>query len=176
MCVATTLKGTSGYAFVGRGGTADINYIVGNINTNGSFDTTFFTTGVRTGSIDDTDNLFRGVLRSELNGRQFVAGGYSWINGNWTYTLAAFLTNGLLDTTFNTIGYRHTALSANESGALAIDTQTDGGAPLYRHFPVAAGPVKNSDWDFGLARYTTDGLLDTGFSTDGMISRYSFLI
>jgi len=70
---------------------------------------------------------------------------------------------GSLDTTFNTNGKVTTPIGSG-SGANAIAIQTDG------KIVVAGNAGNGTNTDFALARYNTDGSLDTTFDTDGIVT------
>jgi uncharacterized delta-60 repeat protein len=70
---------------------------------------------------------------------------------------------GDLDTTFDSDGKVTTAIGASGNEAYSVAIQSDGKI-------VAAGSSKNgSNYDFALARYNTDGTLDTNFGTGGKV-------
>jgi uncharacterized delta-60 repeat protein len=70
---------------------------------------------------------------------------------------------GDLDTTFDSDGKVTTAIGASDNEAYSVAIQSDGKI-------VAAGSSKNgSNYDFALARYNTDGTLDTNFGTGGKV-------
>lgn len=82
---------------------------------------------------------------------------------NNTFALARYLTNGTLDTSFGSNGVVTTIIHSTQSaaGAFAVAIQANGKI-------VAAGDVSLPTNDnFALARYNTDGSLDTSFSGDG---------
>ncbi len=71
---------------------------------------------------------------------------------------------GTLDTTFNNVGIVTTDLGSNKDEIDAIGVQSDGKI-------VVAGSSKlsASDYQFALARYFSDGILDTTFGNNGMV-------
>ena len=72
--------------------------------------------------------------------------------------------DGSLDTSFGTDGKVTTAIGAATDNANSVAIQSDGKI-------VAAGFSHNGiDNDFALARYNTDGSLDTSFDTDGKVT------
>src|SRR5262245_16945359 len=73
-------------------------------------------------------------------------------------------TPGNLDPGFGTGGKVTTAIGTVDDAAYSIAVQSDGKL-------VAAGYTNNGAQDtFGLARYNTDGSLDTTFGTGGKVS------
>ena len=72
--------------------------------------------------------------------------------------------NGSLDTSFDTDGKVTTAIGSSRDAAQSVAIQSDGKI-------VAAGYSNNgSNYEFALARYNTDGSLDTSFDTDGKVT------
>lgn len=132
-------------------------------NANGSLDTTFnsdgmLNTGFGSGKNDDT---FKMVLQPD--GKYVLAGrscDASW--GNCDFALARYNPNGTLDTTFSGDGKLTTNLGRNEY-ANAVARQTDGKI-------VAVGRMEDATrCNLALARYNTNGALDTTFSGDGKV-------
>jgi len=72
--------------------------------------------------------------------------------------------NGLLDSSFDTDGKVTTAIGSSHAFASSVAIQSDGKI-------VALGSSYNgSNYDFALARYDTNGALDTSFDTDGKVT------
>jgi uncharacterized delta-60 repeat protein len=67
-----------------------------------------------------------------------------------------------LDTTFGTAGKTTTPIGTTDDGS-SIALQPDGKI-------ILAGLVNMTNYDFGLARYNTDGSLDTSFNYTGKIT------
>lgn len=90
----------------------------------------------------------------QADGKLVVAG-----RSGTQFAVARYLTTGGLDPSFGGTGVVRTALVADEqSAATSVAVQADGRI-------VAAGWAGQ---DFGLARYLTDGALDTSFDGDGL--------
>lgn len=70
---------------------------------------------------------------------------------------------GALDPTFNTFGTVTTDFQGDDDKSNAIAIQPDGKV-------VLVGSVDNTESDFGVARYNTDGSLDNTFSSDGKLT------
>ena len=102
------------------------------------------------------------------NGRLFTwsSSGLSWSVGD---TIQLRLTipppaPGSLDLTFNPGGKLVTPIGSADSIGYAVAAQSDGKI-------VVAGYSNNgTNDDFAVARYNTDGSLDTGFGTDGKVT------
>ena len=132
-------------------------------NTDGSLDTSFDTDGKVTTAIGSSnDRAYSVAIQS--NGKIVVAGNSSNGGFNTVFALARYNTDGSLDTSFDTDGKITTAIGSATDTAYSVAIQSDGKI-------VAAGYSYNgSNNDFALARYNTDGSLDTSFDTDGKIT------
>lgn len=137
-------------------------FAVARYNPDGSLDTSFGAGGiVRTDFNNNTEEARAIVIQSD---EKIVAGGVDFNGSNSDFALARYNSDGSLDATFGVGGKITTDFfsSVDEINALAI--QSDGRI-------VAAGSVNDSGEDiFGLARYNTDGSLDTSFGTDGKVT------
>ncbi len=91
---------------------------------------------------------------------KIITAGYASINGDYEFALARYNTNGNLDTSFSGDGKVTTAFPPLQAQAFSATLQADGKILL-------AG---SNQGVFALARYNTDGSLDTSFSDDGMIT------
>jgi uncharacterized delta-60 repeat protein len=135
-------------------------------NANGTLDTTFDSTGKvltdfsGSGSYDQAHAL---VIQSD---GKIVAAGISITRGNPDFAIARYNANGGLDTTFDSTGKVLTDFSGSGSQdeASAVAIQSDGKI-------VTAGDsiVSGSNPDFALARYNSDGTLDTRFNSTGKV-------
>lgn len=124
-------------------------------NSNGSLDTTFGTGGKVLTSIG------AGIRDIVIQGDgKIVAAGYSYITPN-NFVLVRYNSNGSLDTNFGSGGMVLTTLGGGVT-ALAVQA-TDGKI-------VAAGYSFNGIGnDFALARYNTNGTIDTTFGFGGTV-------
>jgi uncharacterized delta-60 repeat protein len=148
---------TSGGIFCAGGAGSNDFGILKVIPYTGAVDTTFFTTGTNTANLSGTDIGY--ALLIDTLGRPVMAGSVNNIN----FGIARFLTSGALDTTFATDG---ASLGLDLSGTdYAYSVSLD---PIGRI--VMAGVSNNAIGDFGIARVSTNGALDTAFSTRGMLS------
>ncbi|MEK6699342.1 MAG: delta-60 repeat domain-containing protein, partial [Nitrospirota bacterium] len=138
-------------------------------NTDGSLDTSF-----NSSLLCIPNSICNGKLATNFNGGEDVAYGIvlqadgkivvaGYGDTNLNLVLARYTTHGTLDTTFGGGDGLVTTGSLRSAFALAIDS--DGRI-------VAAGEASNStDSDFALARYNTNGTLDTTFGGgDGLIT------
>jgi len=97
----------------------------------------------------------------QRDGKIVVAGNTQNYPVSDDFALARYNPNGTLDTSFGAGGKVVTKFSGN-SAATALVLQNDGKL-------VAAGETSTDSFDFALARYNTNGTLDTSFDHDGMV-------
>ncbi len=97
------------------------------------------------------------------DGKIVAAGSYH--NGfSFDFAVARYNSNGSLDTGFDTDGIDTFAVGSGHDYINAMALQTDGKI-------VVAGNANNgSNFDFALARFNSDGSLDTGFDSDGVVT------
>ncbi len=136
-------------------------FAVARYNTNGSLDLSFDTDGKVITDISNNDEAYAVAIQSD---GKIVVAGYSAIN-LFDFLLVRYNTDGSLDTTFDTDGKVLTDFGEYDMcNGMAI--QSDGRI-------VAAGrgraPGVGQPTTFALARYNTDGSLDTSFDTDGKV-------
>jgi len=137
------------------------------LNSNGSVDTAFGTSGqVITDFFNGTDQAFAVAIQPG-DGKIVVAGVASSSSTGSDFALARYNTDGTLDTTFDTDGKVTTPVSAgaDPDQAFAVAVQSDGKI-------VAAGFANSSTHgnDFALVRYNADGSLDSAFGTAGIVT------
>jgi uncharacterized delta-60 repeat protein len=94
-------------------------------------------------------------------GKWGFGGGYGGF-GKGYFALLRFNADGSLDTSFGAGGRVATSFTGNSSSAAAVAIQRDGRI-------VVAGADQDSH-DFAVARYRSDGSLDTSFSSDGKLT------
>ena len=139
---------------------ADHEFAVVRYNSNGSLDTTFDGDGIATTNFNTNDDQADGVA-IQTDGKIVVAGRSN--NGsNDDFAVARFNSNGSLDTTFDTDGMLTTNFSGQDR-ARDLALQTDGKI-------VVIGQIGSGGADIGLARYNTNGSLDTTFDGDGKVN------
>ncbi|MBI3804328.1 MAG: hypothetical protein HY282_11270 [Nitrospirae bacterium] len=168
--VATIFDGGTGGKIVIRpdgkilaGGTifenGDYDFGIVLYDTNGAFER-FSPIGFGPGGGANQDYLDAMVLQP--NGSILVAG-QTWVGSNYDFALARVDTDGNLDPTFGTGGKVITAISQGNDFVTSIALQPDGKIILSGYSVV--GSTNN----LVLARYNTDGSLDSAFS-GGIIS------
>ena len=144
-------------------------FAVARYNTDGTLDTTFGNGGrVRT----DFPGL-AAVASSvviQADGKIVVAGGaFPLFTFLGDFKVVRYNTNGSLDRSFGTGGIVTTTFPAG-SYAFDVALQTDGKIVAVGTVFTAFDPGEQSNTDFALARYNTDGTPDTTFGVGGQVS------
>ena len=130
-------------------------------NSNGSLDPTFDFDGIATTSFSDgNDGALSVAIQND--GKILVAGASSIGNNNFNFAMARYNTNGSLDLTFNNDGIVTTPIG-NSANGYSVALQSDGKIILGGF----SSSVNNSD--FTLARYNTNGSLDSNFGNNGIV-------
>lgn len=145
-------------------------FAVARFNADGSLDTTFNAGGAEPGTVativdNGTDSQGRSVA-IQPDGKIVVAG-FTLVAGVRRFGVARFNANGTLDTTFNPLGVPPGTVSTivdngtvNEGNSVVI--QSDG------KIVVAGTALVAGVNHFGVARFNTDGSLDTTFNPLGV--------
>jgi uncharacterized delta-60 repeat protein len=127
------------------GGYSGGNFALVRYNSNGDLDTTFSNDGMLTTDFGSTDRGYSVTVQAD---GKILLGGYS--NGN--FALVRYNADGSLDSTFDGDGKLTTDFGGNEYG-YSVTVDADG--------KILLGGT--SGGDFALARYNSDGSLDTHF-------------
>lgn len=126
---------------------------------NGLLDTSFNFTGiVKTSTGPGNDEAFAVTIQTD---GKIVVAGHSGNGADTDFMLLRLEANGNIDTNYGTNGVVHTDFSGFEDSAYAMSQQPDG------KIVVAGQSFNGTDEDYALARYLTDGSLDTSFHNDG---------
>ncbi|MEO5572271.1 MAG: T9SS type A sorting domain-containing protein [Bacteroidia bacterium] len=129
--------------------------------TDGSLDSTFGTNGKVTTAIGSYHDY--GLSVAIQPDSKIVVGGYSHNGLNNDFALLRYMSNGNLDSTFGTNGIVTTAIGSYGDNANSIALQADGKI-------IAAGFSDTSTGDFfALARYNSNGSIDTTFGDAGRV-------
>ncbi|HEV8623968.1 MAG TPA: Ig-like domain-containing protein [Acidimicrobiia bacterium] len=134
---------------------ASEDFAVARYNTNGSPDSSFDGDGKLTTDFGGYEGASAVAIQSD--GKIVVAGYTSGASDD--FAVARYNSNGSLDTGFSGDGKLTTDFGGYE-GASAVAIQSDGKI-------VVAGYTSGASDDFAIARYNSNGSLDTGFSGDG---------
>ncbi|MCX7093517.1 MAG: hypothetical protein NTY50_08735 [Methylobacter sp.] len=134
-------------------------------NSNGSLDSSFSGDGIVTTAIGSSSNETARLMRLQADGKILLLGSSSYSGGMSNLAIVRYNSNGLLDTSFSGDGKIATDIAFFTSIA-EITTQTDG------KILVAGTYHGSSTYDnlFALARYNSNGSLDTSFSSDGKVT------
>jgi uncharacterized delta-60 repeat protein len=153
---AVALQGDGKIVTAGRRG-SDV--IVARHNADGSLDTVFGSNGRVITNFGATEQALALVLQPD--GKIVVAGRTNKPapNGNFDFALARYESGGAVDNTFGTLGLVTTDFGGSVDRAFAMALQPDGKL-------VVAG---DSDANFALARYNSNGSLDPGFGAGGKV-------
>jgi uncharacterized delta-60 repeat protein len=144
-------------------GLSSANFALARYNSDGRLDADFDADGkVVTDFSGDFDAANSVVLQSD---GKIVAAGTTTRAGQEDFALARYNPDGSLDTHFDADGKVATDLGGSDE-ANSVILQSDGKI-------VAAGETSTSGsdtlGDFALARYNSDGSVDTGFNFDGKV-------
>jgi uncharacterized delta-60 repeat protein len=133
---------------------------VARYNTDGSLDTSFDTDGRVTTDFSGGSDQGRAVV-VQPNGKIVVAG----IAPGSDFALMRYNTNGSLDTSFDGDGRVVTDFSGGSNDQANHLLRQSDGKLVVAGLSNAAG-----HFDFAVARYNSDGSLDTTFSVDGWVT------
>jgi uncharacterized delta-60 repeat protein/uncharacterized repeat protein (TIGR01451 family) len=138
-------------------GESDNNFALARYNSDGSLDTSFGVGGKVTTDFGSSDNGWAAILQAD---NKIVVAGRSDNN----FALARYNSDGNLDTSFGVDGKVITDFGSSNDIAQAVALLSDG------KFVVAG----QSNFSFALARYNSDGSLDTSFGTAGKVFTAGF--
>ena len=142
------------------GGVQGSDFAVTRFSTNGTVDTTFGTSGTATVDIAGTFDYARAIV-VQPDGKIVLAGS---TNSDADFALVRLTSSGALDTTFNGTGKVVTNFGATGELAYDLVLQADG-----KLVAVGQAPVGGTT-SVALARYNTDGSLDTSFGGTGKVT------
>jgi len=130
-------------------------------NTDGTLDSSFGTGGIVRTQVGAGNSRFQSVA-IQSDGK-IIAAGFSHNGDNYDFALARYDSYGNLDPGFGTGGVVITPVGSGDDRVYALSIQND-------QMIVVAGSTRDGiDTDFALARYDSDGLLDPGFGTGGIV-------
>src|SRR5262249_43575143 len=114
-------------------------------------------------AIGSSANAYADAIQSD--GKILAAGIADYNSGN-KFALTRYTTSGTLDTSFGSHGTVTTLIGTGTSyGARGIAVQSDGKIVL-----AGGANIKKAGTEFALARYTTSGILDSSFGSNGIVS------
>ncbi|HVO22496.1 MAG TPA: hypothetical protein VMW56_02590, partial [Candidatus Margulisiibacteriota bacterium] len=131
-------------------------------NSDGTRDTTFGSGGAVLTPVGSGDDSARAV--AVLDGGRIVVAGESAGGSDRNFAVVRYLANGTLDTSFGSGGTVTTDFDSGDDAAVALVVQPDGKLVVAGSATVAGQQV------FAVARYGTDGKLDTSFGDHGTVT------
>ena len=136
------------------------NFALARYNSDGTLDTSFDTDGKVTTDFGGHDSGRSVTVQSD--GKILVAG-YSYNGNNDDFALVRYNSDGSLDTSFDTDGKVTTDFTSSYDSGNSVTVQSDGKI-------LVAGDTYTGDIHvFAVARYNSDGSLDTSFDADGKV-------
>ncbi len=132
-------------------------WAVSRFNADGSPDTSFGSGGEQ--ALDLGSGTTAAAVAIQSDGKVVVVGSTK-VGGRSEFGVARLDADGSLDTSFASDGVQSTDFGV-DAGAAAVGLQSDGKI-------VAAGYTGGDNGDVALARYNTDGSLDTSFGSSGV--------
>ena len=147
-------------------------FVVARINTDGTLDNSFGTRGVTVKIVTSTSQATAVAIQTD---GKIVVGGYAYNSSyNPSFTLVRFNQNGSIDNTFGTSGYVQTNFNNLSGQITSLAIQADGKI-VAAGFDYINNNNPNSANDFAIARFNSDGQLDTTFGNGGKLNvAYSY--
>jgi uncharacterized delta-60 repeat protein len=136
--------------------TGSTRFAIARFDADGSYDTTFGTDGVARAEFTGVSAVASGVATAP-DGKIIAAG---WAGSG--FGVARFTASGNLDSSFGSDGTVITPPASNSATAWAEDValQADG--------KIVVAGCSTATWESTVARYTTDGSLDSAFGSSGI--------
>ncbi len=145
-------------------------YLLLRYNSNGSLDTTFNSTGFVVTAIDSLQDIAKKIV-VQPDGKLVVAGytltyiDYNQYYSYYDFAIVRYNSDGSLDNSFGTNGIVTTSISDSSTDAVSdIALQSDG------KIVVTGNSQIGFESDFAIARYNTDGSLDSSFGSNGKVT------
>lgn len=142
-------------------GDGSTDFLLIRLTTSGILDSEFGSGGIFTYDYSSADDYIN-VIAIQPNGAILFAGGAS-VESTTYFALGRVTFTGELDPTFMSGNIQTTAVGLYNSEAYAIVIQSDGKIIL------GGGADQESDWDFALVRYLTDGSIDQAYGENGIV-------
>ncbi len=142
------------------GGNQD--FAIARYSADGSLDTSFGSGGIVTTAIG-SGNDYGYSVTVQPDGK-FLVSGSATIGGTADFALVRYHANGSLDTSFGTGGIVTTRIGTSDAFGYDVSLSVDG------KIVVAGYARMGSNADFAIARYLSDGSLDTSFGSNGIVT------
>lgn len=148
-----------GYSNVAGGS----DFVLLRYNADGTPDTAFNGTGKVTTDFGTQETDVIRSLAVQSDGK-IVAAGFAFTAGKANFAVVRYNSDGSLDTTFNTTGRVTTAFGSGEDEGQSVTLQSDGKVVVcgYSFYGASVG--------IAVARYNSNGSLDTSFDGDGKVT------
>ena len=132
------------------------------LNSDGSLDTTFGSSGYAT--LADADTVAYSIGLTSDN--KIIAGGYTGTGASQNYLIYRLTSSGALDTTFGTSGKTVVSLSSTTQDRIESLVVLPDDSIIAGGYATVVSP-SNDYHRIGLAKFTSSGALDTNFNTTG---------
>jgi len=142
-------------------GGGNYDFCIARFNSNGTLDTSFNSSGIVIQPIGSSQDYF-GSLAIQPDGK-ILLGGHCHNRSNWDFCIARFNSNGTLDTSFGSSGKVIQPIGSSNDYGWSLVIQPDGKILLGGY--CGSG----SNHDFCIARFNSNGTLDTSFGTGGKV-------
>jgi len=142
-------------------GEANTDFAVARYNSNGSLDSTFGAGGKVVTSINLFDSAYDVAVQAD---GKIIAAGETGDGNNSDFALIRYNSDGSLDTTFDNDGIVTTSIGTSDEFASSVAVQTGG------KIIVGGFSFNGSNDDFALARYNSNGSLDSTFGAGGKVT------
>ncbi|MDY0215411.1 MAG: T9SS type A sorting domain-containing protein [Bacteroidales bacterium] len=144
------------------GGYSDDNFTMIRVNTDGTLDNTFGTSGVATTNFEGSPSgIFDFALQSD--GKIVAAGYYLNDESRFKFAVVRYNIDGSLDLTFGTAGKLVLSIGPAFDFLMSVCVQSDGKILLGGHTYIDFGPK----YDIVVARLESNGTLDYSFGIGG---------
>lgn len=145
------------------GGYSNDNFTVARFNTDGTLDSTFGSNGWSTTTFPNAPSYVKNV-KVQDDGK-IVLGGFLINNQNtFEIALARISSDGSIDNSFGTVGMVSFNIGNGNDFGEALAIQDDG------KVIIAGYSVRETEYNLAMARFDTNGNLDSTFGVDGMVS------
>lgn len=129
-------------------------------NSNGKLDLSFGTNGKVITNVSANDFVYS--MKVQPDGKIILAG--ASFNGNYDFSMVRYTSEGVLDTSFGTSGKVLTSIGTNTTDyGKSVEIQSDG------KLVFVGTSNSGSNNDIALVRYTSSGVIDSSFGTNGKV-------
>jgi len=146
-----------GYCYNGN----NYDFCIARFNSDGTLDTSFGTNGKVIQDIGSLTDIGKPLV-IQRDGK-ILLGGYCQGESNFDFCIARFEINGTLDTSFGTSGRVIQPIGSFDDHKQSLAILPDGKILLGGHCESV------SSWDLCIARFNSDGTLDTSFGSSGKV-------